>query len=161
MQDLQSLEQAKSFFISGLEKLNSNNLSGAEIDFESSLRFAPNRLSIIINLSIVLIKANKLKKAEKIIHEGLVFHAKNKDLLLSLVEIYKRITSFNKNYAEVYVNLGNVYRELNMYEESLMAYNNAIKLKPNLAESYSNRGNVLQDLKNFKKHWRIMIRQLL
>ena len=51
MQDLQSLEQAKSFFISGLEKLNSYNLSGAEIDFESSLRFAPNRLSIIININ--------------------------------------------------------------------------------------------------------------
>lgn len=151
MQDSQSLEQAKLFFISGLEKLNRNDLSGAEIDFESSLGFAPNRLSIIVNLSIVLIRANKLKKAEKIIHEGLVYHAKNKDLLFSLVEIYKRIISLNKNYAEVYVNLGNVYRELNMYEESLIAYDNAIKLKPNLAESYSNRGNVLQDLKKYKE----------
>jgi len=151
MQDSQSLEQAKSFFISGLEKLNSNNLSGAEIDFESALRHAPNRISILVNLSIVLINANKLKKAEKIIHEGLVFHAKNKDLLLSLVEIYKRIISFNKNYAEVHVNLGNVYRELNMYEESLTAYNKAIKLKPNLAESYANRGNVLQNLKKYKE----------
>ena len=151
MQDSQSLEQAKSFFLSGLEKLNSNNFAGAEKDFESSLKFAPNRLSIIVNLSIVLIKANKLKKAEKIIHEGLVYHAKNKDLLLSLVEIYKRIISFNKNYAEVYVNLGNVYRELNMYEESLAAYNNAIKLKPNLAEIYANRGNVLQDLKKYQE----------
>ena len=151
MQDSQSLEQAKSFFISGLEKLNSNNFAGAEKDFESSLKFAPNRLSIIVNLSIVLIKANKLKKAEKIIQEGLVYHAKNKDLLLSLVEIYKRIISFNKNYAEVYVNLGNVYRELNMYEESLAEYNNAIKLKPNLAEIYANRGNVLQDLKKYQE----------
>ena len=151
MQDSQSLEQAKSFFLSGLEKLNSNNFAGAEKDFESSLKFAPNRLSIIVNLSIVLIKANKLKKAEKIIHEGLVYHAKNKDLLLSLVEIYKRIISLNKNYAEVYVNLGNVYRELNMYEESLAAYNNAIILKPNLAEIYANRGNVLQDLKKYQE----------
>ena len=151
MQDSQSLEQAKLFFISGLEKLNRNDLSGAEIDFESSLGFAPNRLSIIVNLSIVLIKANKLKKAEKIIHEGLVYHAKNKDLLFSLVEIYKRIISLNKNYAEVYVNLGNVYRELNMYEESLQAYNNAIRLKPNLAESYANRGNVLQNFKKYKE----------
>ena len=37
MQDSQSLEHAKSFFISGLEKLNGNDFAGAEIDFESSL----------------------------------------------------------------------------------------------------------------------------
>ena len=37
MQDSQLLEQAKVFFISGLEKLNSNNFTGAEIDFQSSL----------------------------------------------------------------------------------------------------------------------------
>ena len=149
MQDLQSLEQAKFLFISGLEKLNNNNLFGAEIDFEASLKFAPNRLSIIINLSIVLIKTNKLKKAEKIIHEGLAYHAKNKDLLLSLAEIYKRIISLNENYAEAHVNLANVFRELNMYEESLLSYNNAIKLSPNLAEIYTNRGNLLQDLKKY------------
>ena len=149
MQDLQSLEQAKFLFISGLEKLNNNNLFGAEIDFEASLKFAPNRLSIIINLSIVLIKTNKLKKAEKIIHEGLAYHAKNKDLLLSLAEIYKRIISLNENYAEAHVNLANVFRELNMYEESLLSYNNAIKLRPNLAEIYTNRGNLLQDLKKY------------
>jgi len=59
MQDSQSLEQAKSFFLSGLEKLNSNNFAGAEIDFQSSLKFAPDRLSTLINLSIVLIKLNK------------------------------------------------------------------------------------------------------
>ena len=101
MQDSQSLEQAKSFFLSGLEKLNGDDFAGAEKDFESSLKFAPNRLSIIVNLSIVLIKANKLKKAEMIIREGLDYHFKNKDLLLSLVEIYKRIISFDKNFQNI------------------------------------------------------------
>jgi hypothetical protein len=37
MQDSQLLEQAKVFFISGIEKLNSNNFAGAEIDFQLSL----------------------------------------------------------------------------------------------------------------------------
>jgi hypothetical protein len=55
MQDSQSFEQAKLFFLSGLEKLNSNNFAGAEIDFKTSLKYAPNRLSTLINLSIVLI----------------------------------------------------------------------------------------------------------
>ena len=56
MQDLKSLEQAKLFFINGLDKLNANNLVGAEKDFELSLKIVPNRLSTVINLSIVLIK---------------------------------------------------------------------------------------------------------
>jgi hypothetical protein len=42
-------------------KLNANNLVGAEKDFELSLKIVPNRLSTVINLSIVLIKLNKLK----------------------------------------------------------------------------------------------------
>ena len=151
MQDSQSLEQAKSFFISGLEKLNSNNLSGAEIDFQSSLNLTPNRLSTLINLSIVLIKLKKFENAEKLINNGLIHYPKNKELLMGMVEIYENLINKKPDYAEAYVILGNVFRELNMYEESLMAYNNAIRLKPNLAESYSNRGNVLQDLKKLKK----------
>jgi predicted Zn-dependent protease len=54
--------------------------SDAEIDFEASLKFAPNRLSTIINLSIVLIKLNKLEKAENLIKIGLLYHPKNQEL---------------------------------------------------------------------------------
>jgi tetratricopeptide (TPR) repeat protein len=169
MQDLQSLEQAKLFFISGLEKLNSNNLSGAEIDFQLSLKFMPNRLSTLINLSIVLIKLKKFENAEKLINNGLIHYPKNKELLMGMVEIYENLINQKPDYAEAYVILGNVFRELNMYDESLAAYNTAIIIKPvldegfsncvnnltnaksDLAETYLEYGNILRDLKLIDK----------
>jgi tetratricopeptide (TPR) repeat protein len=148
MQDSQSLEQAKSFFLSGLKKLNGNNFAGAEIDFQSSLKLVPNRLSTLINLSIVLIKSNKLENAEKLINEGLLHHPKNKELLMGLVEIYEILINHKPDYAEAHVNLGNVYRDLNMYEESVAAYNSAIIIKPDLGEANSNRGNIFTNPKS-------------
>ena len=151
MQDSQSLEQAKSFFISGLEKLNGNDFAGAEIDFESSLKYLPNRISTLINLSIVLIKLDKFENAEKLINEGLIHHPKNKELLMGLVEIYQKLIINKPGYSEAYANLGNSYKELNMHDESLEAYNTAIILNTNLVEVYSNRGNVFQDLKKYQE----------
>jgi tetratricopeptide (TPR) repeat protein len=149
MNDIQSIEQAKLLFISGLDKLNNNDLIGAEIDFESSLKFYPSRLSTLINLSIVFIKLNKFEDAEKIFQKGLLHHPKNKELLLGLVEIYNILISYKPEYAEVYVNLGNSYKDLNMYDEALDSYNYALRLNPNLAEAYSNKGNVLQELNKY------------
>ena len=151
MNDSQSIEKAKSFFVSGLEKLNNNNFVGAEIDFESSLSLAPNRLSTMINLSIVLIKLNKLENAEKIINKGLLSHPKNKELLLGLVDIYKKLIIHNPDYAEAHANLGNSYKELKMYDEALASYSHALRLNPNLAEVYSNRGIVFNEIKKYQE----------
>ena len=151
MQDSQSLEHAKSFFISGLEKLNDNNFSGAEIDFQSSLKFAPNRLSTLINLSIVLIKLNKFENAEKLINESLIHYPKNKELLMGLVEIYEKLIIHKPDFAEAYANLGNSFKELSMYDESLAAYNTAIILSPNLEEVFASRGTVFHYLKKYKE----------
>ena len=150
MDSSQSIEKAKLFFIGGLERLNNNNFAGAEIDFETSLKFAPNRLSTLINLSIVLIKLNKFEKAEKIINNGLIHHPKNQELLMGLVEIYEELISHKPDYAEAYANLGNTYKLLNMYDKSLASYNTSIILNPNLAEVYSNRGNLLQEINKYQ-----------
>ena len=150
MQDSQSLEQAKSFFQSGLEKLNSHNFVGAEIDFQSSLKYVPNRLSTIINLSIVLINLNKFENAEKLINQGLIHHPKNKELLIGLVEIYEKLINNKPDYAEAYANLGNTFRELNMHEEALDAYNTAVMLNPKLEGVFLNRGNIMLDQKKYQ-----------
>ena len=70
MQDLQSLEQAKLFFLSGLEKLNGNDFAGAEIDFQSSLKFGKespvetNRFLAQINLAKVYAEQGKISEAK-------------------------------------------------------------------------------------------------
>ena len=54
MKNPQSIEEANLLYINGLEKLTKNDFTGAEIDFELSLKIDPNRLEIIINLCVVL-----------------------------------------------------------------------------------------------------------
>jgi tetratricopeptide (TPR) repeat protein len=145
------LEQAKFFFLAGLEKLIVNNFTGAENDFQTSLRFSPNRLSVLINLSIVQIKLNKYEDAEKLINEGLLLYPQNNELLMGLVEIYEKLISIKPDNSEVYFKLGNSFKALGMYDESISAYNAAIILNTNFVEAYFLRGQVFQDINNYQK----------
>jgi tetratricopeptide (TPR) repeat protein len=146
-----SMENAKSLFISGLRKLECNNFIDAEIDFEASLKLAPNRISTLINLSIVLIKLNKFEKAESLIKVGLLHHPHNKELLMNLKDIYSILIDYNPDYAEAYTNLGNILKELGIYDKALAAYDAAIKLAKNLPEVYSNKANLLQILRRYEE----------
>ena len=109
MDDSQSIERAKSFFINGLEKLNNNNFVGAEIAFQASLNLDPTSLAAILNLSVVLIKLNKLQNAEKLIDKGLLLYPKNAQLLLKLLDVYDALLIYKPEYAEVYSNRGVIY----------------------------------------------------
>ena len=55
------------------------------------------------------------------------------------------------NYPEAYNNLGIVFRELGMLEESEDNYNKAIKLKPDYADAYNNLSFTLLLKNDFKK----------
>lgn len=145
------LEQAKYFFLAGLEKLIVNNFTGAENDFQTSLRFSPNRLSVLINLSIVQIKLNKYEDAEKLINEGLILYPQNNELLMGLVEIYEKLISIKPDNSQIYFKLGNSFKALGMYDESISACNAAIILNTNFAEAYFLRGQVFQDINNYQK----------
>jgi tetratricopeptide (TPR) repeat protein len=145
------LEQAKYFFVAGLEKLCVNNFIGSENDFQTSLKFAPNRLSVLVNLSIVQIKLNKYEDAEKLINDSLILYPKNNELLMGLVEIYEKLISIKPDNSEVYFKLGNSFKALGMYDESISAYNAAIILNTNFAEAYFLRGQVYQDINNYQK----------
>ena len=151
MDDSQSIEKAKSFFKSGSEKLNNNNLAGAETDFKLSLIFAPDSIATIIHLSSVLIKLKKLKNAEQLIDNGLLIYPKNNILLQELINIYSSVLIDKPNYAEVYSNRGVIYEELKIYDKALEDFDNAILLKKNYAVAYSNRGNVLNKLKRYEE----------
>ena len=150
MDDSQSIERAKSFFINGLERLNNNNFVGAEIAFQASLNLDPNSLTTILNLSVVLIKLNKLQDAEKLIDKGLLLYPKNAQLLLKLLDVYDALLIYKPEYAEVYSNRGVIYEELHLYEKALIEYETAIKIKNDYAVAYLNLGNVLNKLKRYE-----------
>ena len=50
------------------------------------------------------------------------------------------------DYAPAWSNLGELFRRLERYDESLEALDKAIQLDPNLADAWRNRGEALRAL---------------
>jgi hypothetical protein len=64
-----NFEKAKYFFLQGLERLEKDLIQEAEHFLTLSLELLPERLSTLTNLSVVLIKLDKVEKAEKIVEK--------------------------------------------------------------------------------------------
>ena len=61
------------------------------------------------------------------------------------LEAYKQALSIKPDFAELYNNMGNVYKDQGKLEEALAAYNEVISIKADSAEAYVNMGLVLFD----------------
>jgi tetratricopeptide (TPR) repeat protein len=57
-----------------------------------------------------------------------------------------RAITLKPDYADAFVNRGNVLQALERFDEALESYDRAIALKPNSEKSWNNRGNVLRHL---------------
>lgn len=62
-----------------------------------------------------------------------------------------RAAAVNPHEAAVHNNLGNVFKELNRWDEALASYEQAIKFKADYAEAYYNRGKALKALQRFNE----------
>ena len=154
-----SLEKAKSYFSLGLDAFNRKHYESAEKYFRLSLDFAPDRLSILTNLSATLIKLGKFDEALKITVKALeknpfdelsllnlgILSEKKSDSETALIA-YERAISISPQYAEAYNNRGNLLRELTQFHSGLINFNHAINLKYNFAEAHTNCGNLLREL---------------
>ncbi len=63
-----------------------------------------------------------------------------------------------KQSAEVYYTYGNIQKKLKKFNDAILSFENAIKLKPNFSEAYNNLGNTRkligqrnEAIKNYKK----------
>ena len=65
------------------------------------------------------------------------------------VECYKKAIRVNPNYAAIYNNLGNVFKETGELELATNNYKQAIKIKPNYSEAYFGLGLVLEEKEEF------------
>jgi tetratricopeptide (TPR) repeat protein len=158
--DSDKFEQAKNYFLLGMENFEKGTYIEAERFLFLALNLLPDRLSTLNNLSAVLIKLGKLEKALEILSKGINLyptdatlylnfgnlHEENKNWLMSL-DSYDRAIEINPDYAKAFYNRGNVLQELKLVEKAIASYDKAIEIKPDYAEAYSNRGNMLQELK--------------
>lgn len=155
-----NFEQAKKYFLLGLESYEKELFFDAEKFFLLSLHFWPDRLSTLTNLSSVLIKLEKLEKANEIISKAMklssmdkVLHinqghlfGKSKNWQMSLA-CYEKAIDIEPNYAEGYFSRGNAFLELGRLEDAIVSYEQAISISPSYLEAHINRGNAFLALK--------------
>jgi tetratricopeptide (TPR) repeat protein len=154
-----NFEQAKIFFLRGMENYEKELFEEAERYLLLSLELLPERLSTITNLSSVLIKLGKIERANEIIlkalnlhpndetlylNQGLIFE-KNKNWIKAL-ESYEKAIKCKYDYAEAYQNRGNVLQELELVYEAIESYRLAIKFKPDFALPWTQLGYLNLDL---------------
>jgi len=153
-------DQAKTFFLLGMEHYQKGSYEEAERLLSKSLEILPNRLSTLTNLFAVLLKLDRLEFAEEIIGKAIDYHptneslyfnrgllfVKNKNWSMALIN-YDRAIEIKRDYAEAYSNRGNVLLEMGHLAAAVENYDQAIKLKPEHAEAYYNRGNALRELR--------------
>lgn len=133
-------------------------MTDAEAAYRSALRIDPNYVDAMINLAALFILtenfSQSLEWSEKALTYGPHAHAlcyrgvakKNRGELEEARKDLESSTRLNPNLAQAWTNLGNVYRDLLLYDLALEAQNRAIKLQPNFAEAFNNRGYILKQM---------------
>ena len=153
-----AFEQAKGFFLRGLESYHRQQYEEAERLLSLSLDILPERLSTLTNIVTVLIKLHKYEKASEILTTAICLYPTDETLYLNqgqLFEInknwhmslasYDHAIELKPDYAEAFNNRAIVLKELKRLDDSLGSYKRAIELNPNYVEAYYNRGNALNE----------------
>jgi predicted O-linked N-acetylglucosamine transferase (SPINDLY family) len=123
---MESTEKAKALFFEGLESLTNNDYNAAEKLFKKAHEIMPERVSILINLSAVLIKQHKLDEAKEVAIQTL---------------------TIENNCAEAWLNLGLIAKEESNNKEAFDCYEKAIEIKPDYIEALHNKGSLSQATK--------------
>jgi len=157
-----NFDEAKNFFLLGLESYQKELYEEAERFLLLSLEFLPDRLSTLTNLFAVFIKLEKLEKANEIIAKTISLYPTNEIVYLNQGQLFEKnknwkmaLSSYGKaidlkpGCAEAYFNCAVALKELKRFDEALASYDRAIELEASYSVAYSNRGVVLSELKRF------------
>jgi tetratricopeptide (TPR) repeat protein len=156
---MENFELAKSFFFEGLAHLEREEYAQAASRLRESLDLVPDRLSTLINLSVALLKLEKLQAAREISIKALALDERLPEawLNLGLVELQEEsplpaIDCFDKAiaceaaFAEAWMNKGIALRQLGRHQEALSSAGHATGLRADYAVAWLNRGLVELDL---------------
>jgi tetratricopeptide (TPR) repeat protein len=156
---MEAVKAAAEYFFEGLRALNDGDLNRAEMGFLKALELAPDRPSVLTNLSIVYTKQNKLVQASELVQKALekdstepLYWLQSGVVQLKLGDYNSALNSLtralekNPSLAEGHNNLGGTLKELNRLDDALASYDRAVSLDPGYAEAHSNRGIVLKEL---------------
>jgi len=158
------LEQAKSHFEKSLIALNQKDYAQAESELRQANRLAPNRASILTNLSAVLVHQQNWSEAITLCDKLLRLDPANVDGLINLgichlninnqdgaLNYFNRAIEIDANYASAWANKGYALLELERFGESRICFQKALELNPRSEEALIGLGNVHCELQEYSQ----------
>lgn len=123
MQD--TFDQARAFFLAGVQHYAAQRFAQAEAQFAASLSLVPNRPSTLTNLGATRLKLGRFEEAAQDLAQALAQEPDN---------------------VEALGHYGTALAELGRHREALAAFDRVVTLAPALGTAWSLRGSVLRDL---------------
>lgn len=153
------MEKAKTCFLQALAEYELGNFPSAEALLRQALEIAPDRVSVLTNLSAVLLRLNRPSEARLYAEKSIELEPDNVEgwlnkgnslnalgLLNDALACYDRAIALNPDCAEAWMSRGNTQESLRLYAEALISYDRAVAIKPAYSEAWFNRGNTLNSL---------------
>jgi tetratricopeptide (TPR) repeat protein len=161
-----SIENARRCFESGLSLFEQKDFVGAKEKFLEALSIAPDRPSILINLSATLMQLSQWAECEKVCRKILSLESENYDALLNLssallhmdkaveaLQYLDKAILISPDLDLAWTNKGNILQELGKFDQADECFNRALTLNPLSQEALIGRGN----LRNEKKEYQLAL----
>ncbi len=143
---MNAFEKAKTYFQNGLADLEAKQFASAEIHFEKSLDWIPDRISTLNNLAAVKIKLKKYNQAHVLTQRVLeqdpqhyqawlnksVIEEDHEDFVNALLSIEK-VLLINPEFTEAWINKGNILSSMQRLNEAVECYEKARLINPQYA----------------------------
>ena len=157
------IEEAKHLFELGLYFFEEEDFSKAEERFKEALRLAPDRASILVNLSATLIQLGKWEECEKACQKILSIEPSNYDALLNLsvclsktgyelqaLEYLDQAIAIDPHSERAWTNKGNLFQEIDELSQASTCFDIALQLNSQSQEAFIGRGNLRNELKAYQ-----------
>ena len=158
-----NFEVAKQLFTEGLTLLESGHLEEAESRFLESLKFAPDRASILTNLSATQIKLRKFDDAKTSAKKLLSLDSSSVQAWFNLgvseleltnqeqaIFALKKVVELQKDSIEALLLLAQIYDVNNDPITAIKYFKDILQFAPNHFDSFLSIGSILNDLSQFE-----------
>ncbi len=153
------LEQARQYFLEGIEHFESGVLERARSCFERSLELAPDRASVLGNLGATLFRLQRWQEAVPVLRRTTEVDPHYAQAWISLglchealarwseaADVLERGLALEPEQADVWQICGECHERAGRPQPALHAFDRAIELDPDSAAAWSARAGVLRDL---------------
>jgi tetratricopeptide (TPR) repeat protein len=167
------IERARTLFGQGLERFAAGDYQGAEQHFQQANQLAPDRQSILGNLSATLFRLGKVSEARTWALKALSLDANNFEACMSLgaclesegslqeaLDCFEKASAIKPKAAEPWSNRGHVLNAMRRHHDALSCCERAVQLNPASAEAWANHGYSLKELRRFAEAATSLMRSL-